>query len=78
MWFPLSLLGLSAQLPLLQTPLSESSVMPNRAEFSFKDGVDLFSPKDLIELVRPGSGVANGDGSLVLIPLSKYSFEEKK
>lgn len=52
--------------------------MPNRAEFSFKDGVDLFSPKDLIELVRPGSGVANGDGSLVLIPLSKYSFEEKK
>jgi hypothetical protein len=78
MWFPLSLLGLSTQLPLLQKPLPESSVMPNRSEFSFKEGPEVFSPKDFIQLARPGTGVANEDADLVLLPVSKYSFEAKK
>jgi hypothetical protein len=77
MWFPLSLLGLFTQLPLLQNPLPD---MPNKSvsEFSFKEGADVFSPKDLIQLARPGAGVANEDADLVLVPVSEYSFEEKK
>jgi hypothetical protein len=70
--------SLSAQLPILQTPSPESSVMSSRPGFSFKEGVDVFTPKDLVELARPGSGVANEGGDLVLVPVSKYSFEEKK
>lgn len=52
--------------------------MPNRPEFKFKEGPDVFSPKDLIELERPGAGVANVPGDLVLVSVAKYSFSEKK
>jgi hypothetical protein len=79
--FSLSLLGLTAQLPFMQTPFPESTQvasMSNRHEFSFKEGLEVFAPKDLVGLARPGSGVANENGDLVLVPVSKYSFEEKK
>jgi len=46
--------------------------------FSFKSGNDTFTPQDLVELTRPGAGVANAAGDLVLVPVSKYSFAEKK
>lgn len=46
--------------------------------FRFKEGSDVFTPKDLIELSRPGPGVANVPGDLILVPVSKYSFENKK
>ena len=46
--------------------------------FKFKEGSDVFTPKDLVELSRPGPGVANVPGDLVLVPVSKYSFEDKK
>ena len=48
------------------------------ATFMFKDGSGVFTPKDLVELSRPGPGVANVPGDLVLVPVSKYSFENKK
>ncbi|RDB17836.1 Dipeptidyl-peptidase 5 [Hypsizygus marmoreus] len=48
------------------------------SEFSFKEGPDIFSPKDLVQLRRPGVGVANDAGDLVLVPFSEYSLEEKK
>lgn len=47
-------------------------------QFAFKEGSDIFSPKDLVELKRPGTGAANDAGDLVLVPISKYSFEDKK
>jgi hypothetical protein len=47
-------------------------------EFNFKAGNDRFTPKDLIELARPGIGKANVAGDLVLASLSKYSFADKK
>ncbi|KII90539.1 hypothetical protein PLICRDRAFT_106263 [Plicaturopsis crispa FD-325 SS-3] len=50
----------------------------SNADFKFKEGADVFAPKDLVELARPGAGVANDAGDLVLVPLSKYSFEESK
>ncbi|KAG6814233.1 hypothetical protein H0H92_015348 [Tricholoma furcatifolium] len=48
------------------------------SEFSFKEGPGIFSPKNLVELRRPGAGVANDAGELVLVPISEYSFEDKK
>ncbi|KAF8627426.1 hypothetical protein AX17_006241 [Amanita inopinata Kibby_2008] len=79
MRFPLPILGLSAQLPLQTSPDYTGSVMAlNDADFAFKDGPDIFSPKDLIELGRPGSGVANIAGDLVLVSFSKYSLHEKQ
>jgi hypothetical protein len=46
--------------------------------FKFKEGSDVFTPKDLVELSRPGPGVANVPGDLILVPVSKYSFADKK
>ena len=48
------------------------------ATFKFEEGSDVFTPKDLVELSRPGPGVANVPGDLILVPVSKYSFEDKK
>jgi len=47
-------------------------------KFTFKQGPDVFSPKELIELARPGAGVANPAGDLAFVSLSKYSFKERK
>jgi len=79
MRFPLStFLGVSAQVPL-QSPLTtSSSPMAPQNAFQLKQGPDVFSPKDLVELGRPGAAVANHAGDLVLIPFSKYSFEKKQ
>ncbi|KAF8645180.1 hypothetical protein AX16_008007 [Volvariella volvacea WC 439] len=52
--------------------------MAKRPTFAFKEGPDVFSPRNLVELGRPGAGVANLGGDLVLVPYSQYSFEEKK
>ncbi|TFY83863.1 hypothetical protein EWM64_g147 [Hericium alpestre] len=52
--------------------------MSSGKEFSFKAGSDVFTPKNLIELARPGAGLANPAGDLVLVPVSKFSFEDKK
>ncbi|KAI0283918.1 alpha/beta-hydrolase [Russula aff. rugulosa BPL654] len=48
------------------------------SDFELKTGKDRFSPKDLIELHRPGAGKANTAGDLVLASVSKYSFEEEQ
>lgn len=52
--------------------------MSQRSEFSFKEGPDVFTPKDLVGLSRPGTGLANDAGDLVLVPVSKYNFDGKK
>ncbi|KAG6857145.1 hypothetical protein H0H87_008715 [Tephrocybe sp. NHM501043] len=52
--------------------------MPARPEFSFKEGPGIFTPKNLVELKRPGAGVANEAGDLVFVPVSEYSFKDKK
>ena len=50
----------------------------DKPAFSFREGPDVFTPKDLVELSRPGAGIANVPGDLVLVHVSKYSFEDKK
>ena len=91
MRFSLPLLGLATQVPL-QSPLQSSTQQPMQqppalndvynfnspVDFAFKEAADIMSPKDMIELQRPGQGVANLAGELVLVPTSKYSFSEKK
>ncbi|KAI5123133.1 hypothetical protein M0805_000836 [Coniferiporia weirii] len=47
-------------------------------DFAFKTGSDIFSPKDLVELPRPGAGIANAAGDLVIVPVSTYTFKDKK
>lgn len=47
-------------------------------DFAFKEGTSVFTPKDLVELVRPGTGLANPAGDLTLVPVSKYSMSDKK
>jgi hypothetical protein len=77
MWFPrFALLGFATQLPFMSSPSFPK--MSTIRDFELKTGKDRFSPKDLIELSRPGVGKANAAGDLVLASVSKYSFEEKK
>ena len=47
-------------------------------DFTFKTAKGLFSPQDLVELPRPGAGVANPAGDIVFVSVSKYSFKEKE
>jgi hypothetical protein len=62
-----------------QVPLSIDRAMSTPAtEFKLEEGSDVFAPRDLIQLARPGAGVANAEGDLVLVSVSKYSFEDKK
>ncbi|KAJ6559073.1 Alpha/Beta hydrolase protein [Mycena vulgaris] len=90
MRFPLSLLGFSAQVVFKPDVQQGTTVPSNRnmatvapnaiqksSEFALKEA-DVFSPKDMLELGRPGAGVANVPGDLALVPFSKYSFNEKK
>lgn len=82
MRFPFSLLGLSSTQVAFKSGIQTSSRMaPSRfqnSNFALKEGADIFSPKNLVELGRPGTGVANEPGDLVLVPYSKYSFKDKK
>ncbi|ETW81653.1 serine peptidase S9 [Heterobasidion irregulare TC 32-1] len=81
MWFPhISLFGLAAQIPFQSSnpPLESARTMSTIKEFKLRTGDDVFTPKDLVELARPGAGVANLAGDLALIPVSKYSFDTKK
>lgn len=79
MRFPFALLGLTSQVPLQTSPEPRlQPAMIAQDSFQFKEGPDVFTPKDLVELGRPGTGVANHAGDLALVPFSKYSFEDKK
>ncbi|KAJ6585138.1 alpha/beta-hydrolase [Mycena capillaripes] len=81
MRFPMSLLGLSTQVAFKSDVQASSRMASGRIQnfnFALKEGADIFSPKNLVELGRPGTGVANEPGDLVLVPYSKYSLKDKK
>ncbi|EJU00159.1 alpha/beta-hydrolase [Dacryopinax primogenitus] len=73
-----------SQLSLLIPQLSMSSFAPPKVytpstkSFALKEGNDILTPKDMLELPRPGSAVANPAGDLAFISVSEYSFEIKK
>ncbi|KAF9483390.1 hypothetical protein BDN70DRAFT_873894 [Pholiota conissans] len=83
MRFPLAFLGFLTQAPLQQQPLlqqskTQSAMAQQPTPFAFKEGSDVFAPKNLVELGRPGAAVANGAGDLALVPFSKFSFTDKQ
>ena len=47
-------------------------------DFKWQEGADVFTPLDLVQLPRPGAGVANDAGDLVLVPVSQYSSQDKE
>lgn len=78
-WFPqAAFLAFATQLRWTSTPTVNAPSYNMSKPFAFKAGNDRFTPQDLVELPRPGAGVANAAGDLVLVPVSKYSFSDKK
>ncbi|KAI0775548.1 alpha/beta-hydrolase [Trametes elegans] len=73
--FPVSVFGLAAQVPLQQTVNTTSMAQP---DFALAEGPNIFSPKDLVELPRPGAGTPNAVGDLVFVPVGEYSLKDKK
>jgi hypothetical protein len=73
----LFLLTLIAATFASQVPLQMSDTSP-KAEFALREGPNILSPKDMLELPRPQPAVANPDGDLALIAVAKYSFADKK
>ncbi|KAH6912711.1 Alpha/Beta hydrolase protein [Coprinopsis sp. MPI-PUGE-AT-0042] len=80
MKFPIPLLGLSAQVPMgiPQSSKPAPAMSSKNSEFSWKEGKDTFSPRDLVSLGRPGSAIPNGDGDLAFVQYSKFDLDEKK
>ncbi|KAG8911935.1 hypothetical protein FRC00_005531 [Tulasnella sp. 408] len=66
----------------IQMPLSDGAKpaiqQAASVQFELNSSGDVFSPKEMLSMPRPGSGVANPDGDLVIVPVSQYSFETKK
>lgn len=54
MIYPLAFLGLAAQVPL-QTPLESpvGDMVDDTPKFGFREGSDIFSPKDLVCKIPP-------------------------
>ncbi|KAF7298860.1 Dipeptidyl-peptidase 5 [Mycena indigotica] len=48
------------------------------AKFAFKTGADVFSPDVLVQMGRPGAGVANERGDIVLSTYAKFSLKDRK
>lgn len=61
-----------------QVPFTMSTTRLSTETFALKDGADILSPKSLLELVRPGGAVANDEGDLIFVPVSKHSFKDKE
>jgi hypothetical protein len=83
MRFSLPLLGMSVQIPLETSPPASDAITPAMARrlnpgFKLKEGANVLSPKEMLELPRPAAAMVNTAGDLFLVPVSKYSFEEKK
>ncbi|PPQ63625.1 hypothetical protein CVT24_004378 [Panaeolus cyanescens] len=75
-------LGLDSSLPVSSNFASahynhKQKIMP-ADDFAFKEGEDIFAPKDLIQLGRPGAAVANPTGDLAIVPFSQYSLKDSK
>ena len=73
----LRLLGLQSAFQQPFAPASPSlTTMP--AEFALKSSPDSLSPQDMLSVPRPGAPLPNPAGDLALIPVSTYSFDDRK
>ncbi|KAF8133755.1 Alpha/Beta hydrolase protein [Boletus edulis] len=71
----LHLLRLSVQQPFVPAG-SPLTAMPE--EFALKSTPDILSPQDMLALPRPSAPLPNPAGDLALIPISQYSFDDRK
>jgi hypothetical protein len=69
---------MAEQFPLQSTGHGRKTSRRNMDKFKLKDGDDVFTPKKMLELPRPGAAVANEDGDMAYMVVSQYSFETKK
>lgn len=49
---------------------------PGPPKFNFTSGDDVFSPMDLVSMSKPGVGIANPAGDLLLLPIKTYNVIE--
>ncbi|KZP01037.1 alpha/beta-hydrolase [Calocera viscosa TUFC12733] len=77
MRWPVQLSFLLPQLPM-STVTPPKVYTPSTKPFALKEGHDILSPKDMLELPRSGGAVANPAGDLALLPVKEYSFETRK
>lgn len=74
---PLSLLA-ATQVAFKSNVVQPPRMRNQNTNFALREADNIFSPKNLVELGRPGAGVANELGDLVLVPFAKYSLKDKK
>jgi hypothetical protein len=51
---------------------------PGNSDFAPREGPNIMSPKDLLELPRASPGLVNDVGDLVVVSVATYSFEDEK
>jgi hypothetical protein len=73
-------LGLAAQLPFDTSSISQPQHQMSTPEldFTLKESADALSPQDMLTLPRPGAPLPNDIGDLALVPISTYSFQDRK
>jgi hypothetical protein len=68
-------LGFAAQVPLSISPASAPQMA---TEFTLTESANALSPKDMLTLPRPGAPLPNDIGDLAIVPISTYSFQDRK
>jgi hypothetical protein len=71
-------LGLAAQLPFDTSSISQPEMPTPEIDFTLKESADALSPQDMLTLPRPGAPLPNDIGDLALVPVSTYSFQDRK
>ncbi|KZV96420.1 alpha/beta-hydrolase [Exidia glandulosa HHB12029] len=80
MHLPPILWALAGQSSFLMSPTittAASNAQQLTSSFSFKSDPRVLTPKDVIELPRPGPAFVNRAGDLVAVAMANYSFSDK-
>jgi hypothetical protein len=74
--------GFAAQVPLYASsipPTSSPQQTPQMAtDFTLSESPNALSPQDMLTLPRPGVPLPNDIGDLAIVPISTYSFQDRK
>ncbi|KAG2028627.1 hypothetical protein BDR03DRAFT_1019557, partial [Suillus americanus] len=80
--FPFLQLGFAAQVPLSSISPASAPQIPQMAtaksDFTLSEGANALSPQDMLTLPRPGAPLPNDIGDLAIVPISTYSFQDRK
>jgi hypothetical protein len=47
-------------------------------DFTLSEGANVLSPQDMLTLPQPGVPLPNDIGDLAIVPISTYSFQDRK